>query len=298
MPRIVSVLPAGTEIAFALGAGDEVVGRSHECDYPPQVRSLPVVSRPALSLEGLSQEEIDRAVAERLRSGGSLYEVDEVLLRELSADVVLTQDLCQVCAPSGTELTRALRDLPTAPQVLWLTPQNIGQIEENIRAVGDATGRADAARAVIARNHERIAAVERAVAGEVPRRVVFLEWTEPLFCAGHWVPEMITIAGGVDPFGRPSADSQRMEWEAVVAARPEFILVAPCGYDLEAAFEMATRLPRIAGTRIVALDANAYFARPGPRVAEGIELLASVLHPRHAPWRHSHVAAREVPSGA
>jgi iron complex transport system substrate-binding protein len=133
--RIVSFLPAGTEIAHALGAGDQLVGRSHECDYPPEVKALPVVSKPALDLDGLSQEAIDSAVAERLRSGESLYQVDEVLLRDLAPDVVITQDLCQVCAPSGNELTRALKELPSKPEVLWLTPQNLGEIEENILAV-------------------------------------------------------------------------------------------------------------------------------------------------------------------
>jgi iron complex transport system substrate-binding protein len=139
--RIVSFLPAGTEIAYALGAGDQLVGRSHECDYPPEVKSLPVVSKPSLDLEGLSQDAIDAAVAARLKSGESLYQVDEILLRDLAPDVVITQDLCQVCAPSGNELTRALKELPSKPEVLWLTPQNLTEIEENIIAVGAATGR-------------------------------------------------------------------------------------------------------------------------------------------------------------
>src|SRR3954464_12790248 len=150
MTRIVSFLPAGTEIAYAIGAGEELVGRSHECDYPPEVQALPVVSRPALRLDGLTQEQVDRAVAERLRSGESLYEVDEVLLRNLSPDVVLTQDLCQVCAPSGTELTRALKELPSQPDVLWLTPQNIADIEENILAVGRAADRKEVAESLVA----------------------------------------------------------------------------------------------------------------------------------------------------
>src|SRR6266850_8524119 len=141
MTRIVSFLPAGTEIAYAVGAGELMVGRSHECDFPPEAKLLPVVSKPSLTLDGLSQEGIDSAVADRLRNGESLYEVDEVLLRDLAPDVVLTQDLCQVCAPSGTELTRALAELPSKPDILWLTPQNIRQIEENIRAVGAATER-------------------------------------------------------------------------------------------------------------------------------------------------------------
>ena len=171
--RIVSFLPAGTEIAHALGAGDQLVGRSHECDYPPEVKALPVVSKPALNLDGLSQDAIDAAVAERLRTGESLYQVDEILLRELAPDVVLTQDLCQVCAPSGNELTRALRELPSRPEVLWLTPQNLTQIEENIIEVGKATGRRDVAQQLIDANRRRMNAVADAVAGVPARPVVF-----------------------------------------------------------------------------------------------------------------------------
>src|SRR3954467_483447 len=177
--RIVSFLPAGTEIACALGAGDQLVGRSHECDYPPEVTALPVVSKPALHLDGLSQDAIDSAVAERLRSGESLYEVDEILLRELAPDVVITQDLCQVCAPSGTELTRALKELPSKPEVLWLTPQNLSEIEENIIAVGKATEQNEVARSIITQNRARMEAVRDAVIDVPRRRVVFLEWTEP-----------------------------------------------------------------------------------------------------------------------
>src|SRR5207237_1918956 len=158
--RIVSFLPAGTEIVYALGAGDQLVGRSHECDYPPEAQALPIVSGPALSLSGLTQEAVDRAVAEQLRAGESLYIVDEVLLRALAPDVVLTQDLCQVCAPSGTELTRALKTLPSSPRVVWLTPRNLTEIEHNILEVGEATGRTDQARALVASNRQRIARVE------------------------------------------------------------------------------------------------------------------------------------------
>src|SRR5437016_5175413 len=164
MRRIVSFLPAGTEIVHALGAGAELVGRSHECDYPAEVTKLPIVSRPALKLDGLAQSAIDQAVADRLRSGESLYEVDEILLRDLAPDVILTQDLCQVCAPSGNELTRALKELPGKPDVLWLTPQTIADIERNIAAVGEATGRGAEANTIVRRNRARIDRVRRAVA--------------------------------------------------------------------------------------------------------------------------------------
>jgi iron complex transport system substrate-binding protein len=288
MSRIVSFLPSATEIAFTLGAGSDVVGRSHECDFPPEVKSLPVVSRPALPVGDMSQHEIDSAVASQLASGQSLYVVDEVLLRELDPDVVFTQDLCQVCAPSGTELTRALKELPRNPEVLWLTPRNLAEIEDNIRDVGRVTQRPREAAGLIARNRERLSRVGEAVSGAPRRRVVFLEWTDPPFCPGHWVPEMIDIAGGVDPNGRAGADSIRLTWDDVRAASPELVIVAPCGYGLEQSLEAAKALDGLHGTRVFAVDANAYFARPGPRVTEGIELLAHIFHPDRFAWPHAH----------
>jgi iron complex transport system substrate-binding protein len=288
MPRIVSFLPAATEITYAIGAGADLVGRSHECDYPPQVRSLPVVSKPALPLEGLTQKEIDRAVSSHLATGESLYRVDEVLLDELRPDLVFTQDLCQVCAPSGNELSRALSEMSQPPQVLSLTPRNLAEIAENILAIGDATGRNEAARQLVEESRDRIHRVVAAV-GEAPRRrVTFLEWTEPLFCGGHWVPEMVTAAGGDDPLGQPGADSQRITWDDVAASEAEMLIVAPCGYGLKEAIEVARRLPRITDAEIYAVDANAYFARPGPRVAEGVELLAHLFHPDQFTWPHEH----------
>lgn len=287
MPRIVSFLPAATEITYALGAGADLVGRSHECDYPPQVRSLPVVSKPALSLDGLSQSEIDRAVAAKLATGESLYQVDEKLLDELHPDLVFTQDLCQVCAPSGNELSRALLEMSQPPQVLSLTPRNFAEIEENIRAIGAATDRSEQAGQLVDINRQRVQRVLSAVNGAT-RPVAFLEWTEPLFCGGHWVPEMVAAAGGEDPLGQPGGDSQRITWDDVAASEPEMLIVAPCGYGLKEAIEVAKRLPRVTDAEVYAVDANAYFARPGPRVAEGVELLAHLFHPDLFRWPHDH----------
>lgn len=288
MPRIVSFLPAATEITYALGAGADLVGRSHECDYPPQVRSLPVVSKPALSLDGLSQSEIDRAVAAKLATGESLYQVDEKLLDELHPDLVFTQDLCQVCAPSGNELSRALLDMRQPPQVLSLTPRSFAEIEENIHAIGEATGRSEAAHQLVESNRARFQRVLAAVEGATRRRVTFLEWTEPLFCGGHWVPEMVAAAGGEDPLGQPGGDSRRITWDDVATSEPEMLIVAPCGYGLKEAIEVAKRLPRVIEGTVYAVDANAYFARPGPRVAEGVELLAHLFHPDRFAWPHEH----------
>jgi iron complex transport system substrate-binding protein len=288
MPRIVSFLPAATEITYALGAGADLVGRSHECDYPPQVRSLPVVSKPALSLDGLSQHEIDRAVATHLATGESLYQVDEALLDELKPDLVFTQDLCQVCAPSGNELSRALLDMSHPPRVLSLTPRNFAEIEENILAIGEATGRREAAELLVDKNRERVRRVVAAVGNATPRRITFLEWTEPLFCGGHWVPEMVAAAGGEDPLGQPGGDSQRMTWDDVAASEPEMLIVAPCGYGIKEAIAVAKRLPRTTDAEVYAVDANSYFARPGPRVAEGVELLAHLFHPDKFAWPYDH----------
>ena len=285
--RIVSFLPAGTEMVHALGAGSELVGRSHECDYPSSVTELPVVSRPTLELDDASPDAIDRAVAERMDSGDTLYKIDEVLLRDLKPDVILTQNLCRVCAPSGDELTRAVRKFDLRPEVLFLTPRNIGEIVENILAVGGAIGRTREAESLVRDHEERLAAVRAAVARAPARRVVFLEWTEPLFCGGHWVPEMISLAGGEDPLGRPGEDSVRIDWDDVAKASPELIVVSPCGYRLERAAELARQMPRISGAEVYAVDANAYFARPGPRVVEGVELLAHLFHPDLVPWTHA-----------
>jgi iron complex transport system substrate-binding protein len=277
MSGIVSLLPAATEIVYALGAGVELVGRSHESDHRACVRDRPVVSRPALALDGLTQGEIDRAVSERIRTGESLYLVDEDLLHALAPDVILTQDLCQVCAPSGNELVRALRSLPRQPEVVYLTPRTLAEIDDNIREVGRALGRAGQADELIARNHERLDRVRERTRCVPRRRVSFLEWTDPPFCAGHWVPEMIEIAGGEDRLGRAGADSVRISWDEVRAWAPEVVIVAPCGYGLAEAERLAAELPEIAGARVVPVDANAYFARPGPRYAEGVEVLERIF---------------------
>ena len=286
--RVVSFLPAATEIAYALGAGDCLVGRSHECDYPPQVKNLPVVSRPSLPIDQLAQGEIDAAVSEKLASGQSLYVVDEQLLKQLRPDFVFTQDLCQVCAPSGNELTRALAEMSPRPTMIWLTPRNLSEIEENILAIGDATGTTENAKKLIAQNRNRIKRVEHGVRDSKRRRVVFLEWIDPLFCAGHWVPEMIAAAGGYDPIGQSEADSRRLTWDEIMDADPEIIIVAPCGYGLADSLKLAKRLRDLTPAIVYAVDANAYFARPGTRIAEGVELLAHIFHPELFAWPHAH----------
>jgi len=287
MSRIVSFLPAGTEMVHALGAGAELVGRSHECDYPSSVTELPVVSRPVLDLDDATPAAIDRAVTQRMDSGDTLYRIDEVLLRQLRPDVILTQNLCRVCAPSGDELTRAVRKFDLRPEVLFLTPRNVAEIVDNVLTVGRAIGRTSEAESLLYAHEQRLAKVRAVVAQAPSRRVVFLEWTQPLFCGGHWVPEMISLAGGYDPLGRPGEDSVRIDWDDVVRAEPEMIIVSPCGYRLERAAELARQMPQISDATVYAVDANAYFARPGPRVVEGVELLAHLFHPDLVSWSHA-----------
>jgi iron complex transport system substrate-binding protein len=276
--RIVSLLPAATEIVHALGAGKALVGRSHECDYPAGVQDLPVVSKPALSLDGLSGADVDAAVSAQMQSGASLYVVDERLLNDLAPDVILTQNLCQVCAPSGNELTRALALVPSHPEVLYLTPRTLAEIDDNVLAVGEAIGRSREARALVDRNRSAVDRLRAANRGLARRpRVSFLEWTDPPFCAGHWVPEMIDIAGGTDRLGRAGEDSVRLEWSQITDWDPEIIVVAPCGFGLADAERIARDLPAFPRARVVPVDANAFFARPGPRYVEGIELLTRIF---------------------
>jgi iron complex transport system substrate-binding protein len=295
LPRhIVSFLPSATEMACALGLADQLVGITHECDYPPEIKGKAVVVRNALPIEKMTQSEIDTAVAQRLREGNSLYEVDERLLQELAPDLILTQDLCQVCAPSGNEVSQALNMLLKKPQILWLTPNSLEQIAANIRELGEATGRGKEARELIASGRARLEAIS-AVTRNLPHRprVFCMEWLDPVYCSGHWVPEMVRVAGGIDAISREGMDSVRIPWEDVVKWAPEVLIITPCGFNLEQVIEQSHRLlnysgwldlPAVRQGRVYAVDANSYFARPGPRVVDGTELLAHLIHPELFAW--------------
>ena len=277
--RIASFLPAATEMACALGLEAHLVGVSHECDYPAGVREKPVVVRNAVDLAAMGPAAIDSAVSERLRGGESLYAVDERLMRALEPELILTQDLCQVCAPSGNDVTRLLISLERRPEVLYFTPRTLLDVDADLRRLGDATGRRAQADALIAKNQRRLDAVSRVVATARERpRVFFAEWVDPIYCAGHWVPEMIERAGGEPVVSCPGADSVRVTRAEVEAADPEVIIVSPCGYSLAGAVEQASQLG-VSAPRMYAVDANSYFARPGPRLIDGVELLARLLHP-------------------
>ena len=294
LPRIVSFLPSATEMACALGLQDQLVGITHECDYPPSVKEKPVVVSSAISMATMTQAEIDSIVSERMRNGQSLYQVDEKLLQELAPDLILTQDLCQVCAPSGNEVTQALTALPRKPEILWLTPKSLAQIAENLRELGEATGRLEKAEELIANGRAILDHVaERARAASTRPRVFCMEWIDPVYCSGHWVPEMVSIAGGVDHLGHEGSDSVRVAWEDVLAWKPEVLVIMPCGFNLHQVLELTPKLcersgwhelPAVQQGRVYAVDASSYFARPGPRVVEGTELLAHIIHPDIFPW--------------
>jgi iron complex transport system substrate-binding protein len=281
--RILSLLPSATEIVYALGLEDELVGVTHECDWPPDAKKKRVVTSSAL-VGGEAPAEIDRMVRESIRSGTPIYRLDEAAVRELRPDLILSQDLCAVCAVPSGFVERALDLLGCTAQVLSLDPGSFDDVLASVERVGEATGRLDAARAVTERLRRRVGAVQKSVSGQRRPRSFALEWADPPFSAGHWVPDMIELAGG-DPLlcsrGTPSV---RIDWDAVAAAAPEVVVFLPCGYTLEAAVREARHLlldrPQLASASAVfAADANAYFSRPGPRLVDGIELLASALHP-------------------
>jgi iron complex transport system substrate-binding protein len=302
--RIVSFLPSATEMAFALGLGDQLVGITHECDYPPEVEGKPVVVRNVLPIEKMSQPEIDVAVTQRMRDGLSLYQVDEKLLQELAPDIIMTQDLCQVCAPSGNEVSQALNLLPKKPRILWLTPKSLEEIFDNLRELGQATGRLKEAEELIAAGRgrlEKLASVTRTLSQRP--RVFCLEWLDPVYCSGHWMPEMVEIAGGIDGLARKGTDSVRIPWDDVLKWKPEVLIVTPCGFNLDKVIEQTpqlfgypgwSELPAVRDGRVYAVDANSYFARPGPRVVEGTELLAHLIHPDIFQWEGSQGAFRRI----
>ena len=308
MPGIVSFLPSATEIVYALGADERLVAVSHECDYPAGAREKPVVVSSAIDSASLSSGEIDRRVRDLLASGESFYHIDEARLRKLSPDLILTQDLCQVCAPSGNAVTDVLKALSPEPNVLWLTPRSLDDILENVRAIGGAVAREEQAEWLVDDIRARLERVRERLASAVRPRVSFIEWVDPIYCAGHWIPDMIDCAGGTDRLARSHADSVRVDWSDILAWSPEVLVIAPCGFDLAEAARRASvltslpawnELPAVRDNRVFVVDANAYFARPGPRVVDGTELLAHLFHPDLFAWNGSAEAyarpSREAP---
>jgi iron complex transport system substrate-binding protein len=278
--RIVSLLPSATEVLFALGAGEQVVGVTFECDFPAEARSRRIVSTSALP-EGLAPAEIDAAVAQRMAAGEDLYRLDAGALADLDADLVVTQDLCAVCAVDVSVVDDALAHLGCRAEVLTLDPMTLDEVLTSVETLGKATGTEGAAAALVRSLRGRLDAVRAAVTGRDPVPVMVLEWTDPPFTPGHWVPDMVAAAGGVPLLGAAGARSVRTSWPDVLAAGPAVVVAAPCGFGLaesvRLAEEVADRVPD--DVPLWAVDANASFARPGPRLVDGVEVLAALLHP-------------------
>jgi iron complex transport system substrate-binding protein len=276
--KILSLLPAATEIVYSLDLDDDLIGVTFECDAPPAARTKPVVVDSTLAA-GLSAAEIDREVRERSARGEPLTRLDVDYLRDVPPDLILTQDLCRVCAVPAGDVDAALSKLGCQADVVSLDPHTIGDIFATITEVGRRAGVPERADAVVSELRARLAAVERALSGRPRVATLALEWTDPLFVAGHWLPEMVELAGGRPLLGPPGAHSRAIEWSEAIAASPAAVVVAPCGFGLDAARVQAAGLPPIPGARLVAVDAAGCFVRPGPRVVDGVEALAAVLHP-------------------
>ena len=286
--RVVSLLPAATEIVAALGMLDQLVGVSHECDYPLEAQAKPRVTRCAIHGGALASEEADRWVSDTLAAAGTVYSMDEALIRRLQPDVIITQRLCDVCAVGYESVTAFAATLPGPPHVINLDPSSVPDVLQDIRTVGAALAVPERAAEVIAGLEARIAAVRARAAGAPHRRCVVLEWIAPPYRSGHWTPELVAIAGGTEPLGRMGEDAARVTWEAVVAAAPEVLVLACCGYDLARTAAdlplLATRpgwaeLPAVRAGEVYAVDGSAYLSRPGPRLVDSLEMLAEILHP-------------------
>jgi iron complex transport system substrate-binding protein len=291
--RIVSLVPAATEIAAALGLMEDVVGVSHECDFPTEANTRPRVTKCAVHNAGLASKEIDDWVRRTLRDNGTIYTIDEPLLRELQPDVILTQKLCDVCAIGYGTVARLAESLPGPPRVVSLDPSSLSDIFEDIRRIARACDVGERAEQLVARLSARVEVVRKGTAHIARRpRCFLMEWVDPPFCSGHWGPELVEIAGGHDPLGRKHQPSAQIDWQDVLDARPEIIVLALCGYDVDHAqrdyellreFAGFDSLPAAHAREIYLVNASAYFARPGPRIIDSIEILAGILHPKEFP---------------
>jgi iron complex transport system substrate-binding protein len=288
--RICSLLPGATEVVYLLGLGDEVVGVTHECDYPAEAKQKPVVVHSAIDPRRMASAEIDRKVGELLQAGKGLYTIDTPVFLEAAPDLILTQGLCDVCALDYAKVLEAAEHLPHQPSILSLNPHSLDEILEDIARIGAATRRESSAAALLGDLRRRIAQVGIREPDYRPR-VVCLEWFDPLYVAGHWVPEMVALAGGFDVLGRIGQPSYRVDWHSVVDANPDVILLMPCGFDVRRTVKESAPLGRLPGWNalaavkagnVYALNGHAYFSRPGPRLVNGLEILARILHAEDA----------------
>lgn len=285
--RICSLLPGATEIAYLLGLGDQIVGVTHECDYPPEAQYKPIMVHSVIDQKRMSSGEIDATVTELLRAGKGLYSINEKTFVEAAPDVILTQGLCEVCALDYDDVVKASQRLSSPPKIVSLNPHSLAEILEDILRVGSATGRDSVASALVQNLRERIDRIGMGEPSFRPR-VVCLEWFEPLYVAGHWVPEMVALAGGFDVLGRRGEPSYRVEWREVMEANPDIILLMPCGFDVRRTIKESTPLQKLDGWKnlpavksgsVYALNGSAYFSRPGPRLVNGLEILGRIIQP-------------------
>jgi iron complex transport system substrate-binding protein len=290
--RIATLLPSATEIVCALGLAGDIVGITHECDFPPEIRTRPVIVRGKIDSARLSSAAINAEVEGALARGENLYAIDLEALAESRPDLLITQDLCEVCALPGTDVEAAVARLPNPPEIVRLHPHTLSDIFDDIVTVGSATGREAEARRTVARLQERIARVEESVRGRPRPRVFCMEWLDPPFCAGHWMPEIVERAGGREVVGLAARPSFHVEWPQIASARPEAVVLVLCGFDVERTRQEAAAqvwraewhdLPAVRAGRVYATDASSYFSRSGPRIVDGIEILAEILHPDVAP---------------
>ncbi len=303
--RIASLLPSATETLFALGLDREIVGVSHECDFPPRARTKSVVIHSRMP-HGASPAEIDRLVSEYVHRGESLYAVDAEVLEAMAPDLIITQDLCHVCAASPDDLATTLARFERRPEILCLNPQDLGDVWRDILWVGEETCHGYQAEALLKQIGARLGALEQQLPPGADRpRVAFLEWLQPIYVSGHWVPEMIHLAGGEDVFGRVRTPSFRVSVQDVVEAAPEILLVAPCGYTAERARDeycsidfpdQWNAMPAVRNGRVYALEANSYFSRSGPRLVTGIEALGKLFHPAIEVSREAEAAVLPINS--
>ncbi len=286
--RICSLLPSATEVLFALGLGDSVAGVTHECDFPPEAAAKPALIGPRVDPNAKSGD-LDRSVRELMARGESLYAVRDDLLREIQPDLIITQDLCHVCAASPDDLASALAKMPKQPRILTLQPHTLADVWNDIRRIGEATGKSREADEFAKRQENKVASIRAAVSATASRpRVACIEWLDPLYVGGHWVPEMVDAAGGVDVHGRAGHPSFRVTSDQVVAAEPDVMVIMPCGFSVKHIEDELQRtllppewkqLQAVRNNRVHMVDANSYFSRSGPRLADGVAILANLLHP-------------------
>jgi iron complex transport system substrate-binding protein len=303
--RICSLLPSATEVIALLGLSDELVGVSHECDYPPSVKRLPMMVEPMISSDELTSGDIDRQVKQLVASGERLYRLNDSLLRQAQPDLILSQDLCHVCAVTPDQLHDAISSMPRRPSVLTLNPRTVQDVIDDVILIGDAANRSAEGHRLAAHLRSRLDAVHARVRGiSYHPRVVCIEWLSPLYIAGHWVPEMVQLAGGRDVLSKPGSPSRVATWDEILAATPDILILMPCGFSVERTQqELAQLMPQPGQWRLPSnlaehtflVDASSYFSRPGPRLIDGIELLAAILHPSDHHHIHEPMARRLGP---